>query len=71
MRSIRHFRDLDDRVRSELFSRHPEAVPLDAPAAMVGEALGAAVYVPAVRADLAGALARLRNVVCAAGVSDS
>ena len=61
MRSIRHFRDLDDRARSELFSRQPEAVPLDAPAEMVGESLGAVVYVPAVRTDLAGDLARLRS----------
>lgn len=55
---MRHFSQLPAPVTAELFHRPPEDFDNDAPAAVLAQALGATLYVPGTRADLADVIRR-------------
>lgn len=48
-RRLKHFPRLDEAERARLFFRDPEAIHIDAPTELLSVALGATLYVPAVR----------------------
>lgn len=56
--AIRHFANLAPAQRAKLFHREPETIALDADRELVAAALGATLYVPATRPDLAATIAR-------------
>ncbi|WP_372476887.1 HpcH/HpaI aldolase/citrate lyase family protein [Gordonia liuliyuniae] len=55
---ITHFPQFDDAQRDRLFRRRPQPVTLDSPIAHIAMALGATLYVPATRPDLAAVIRR-------------
>ncbi len=57
-KAIRHFHHLDDAEQARLFHRAPEELPADADRELLAVALGATLYMPADRADLAATVAR-------------
>src|SRR5918992_5269317 len=66
---MRHFQQLTDLEAAELFHLHPTDFTRDSPPERLAVALGATLYAPAVRANLAGDLARchrdgLMSLVC-------
>ncbi len=62
---VRHFRHLDDAARAELFLHEPEPFGDDDDRNLLAYALGATLYVPATRDDLAATIVRRsREGVC-------
>ncbi|MGZ8179602.1 HpcH/HpaI aldolase/citrate lyase family protein [Williamsia sp. SKLECPSW1] len=57
-RTVTHFPLLGDTERDRLFHRRPRPVALGGPRDQVAAALGATLYIPAVRADLTGSVTR-------------
>jgi hypothetical protein len=55
---MRHFDQLADDVRDRLFFRHPAAFSRDSERSVLAHALGATLYVPATKDNLAGAVRR-------------
>lgn len=55
---VTHFAQLSDSARSRLFAQAPQPLELDGPAEAVGAGLGATLYMPATRPDLARDLAK-------------
>ena len=55
---MRHFDQLADDVRERLFLRQPEAFARDSDRSVLAHALGATLYVPATKDDLAGTVRR-------------
>src|SRR5664279_2458855 len=55
---MRHFDHLPDVVRAELFHSAPQPFDRDSDRSVLANALGATLYVPATRDDLAGAVRR-------------
>ncbi len=58
--TIRHFDHLGFATREQLFFRHPEAIDRTWPAQRLAIALGATLYVPATRPDLADVIRKRR-----------
>ncbi|MFE0750123.1 HpcH/HpaI aldolase/citrate lyase family protein [Gordonia sp. NPDC058843] len=58
--TIRHFDHLEQATIDELFLRRPESIDVNWPAQRVAVALGATLYVPATRPDLAEVIRRRR-----------
>ncbi|KXO98139.1 HpcH/HpaI aldolase/citrate lyase family protein [Tsukamurella tyrosinosolvens] len=58
---MHHFGQLPDDVRARLFHRPPQPFDRDTPRATLAYALGATLYVPATRADLAATVRRRRD----------
>ncbi|CAM3876270.1 HpcH/HpaI aldolase/citrate lyase family protein [Tsukamurella ocularis] len=59
--ALHHFHQLSDEVRARLFHRPPQAFDRGAPRETLAHALGATLYVPATRADLAATILRRRD----------
>lgn len=59
--ALHHFGQLPDDVRARLFHRPPQPFDRDTPRATLAYALGATLYVPATRADLAATVRRRRD----------
>lgn len=59
--ALRHFGQLPEAVRERLFHRPPSPFDRSAPREQLAHALGATLYVPATRADLAGTIRRRRD----------
>ena len=60
-RSLHHFHQLPDDVRDRLFHRPPQAFDRSTPREGLALALGATLYVPATRPDLAATIRRRRD----------
>lgn len=58
---MRHFDQLPDAVRATLFLRQPEDFSRTSPPNLLAQALGATLYVPGSRPDLAGVIRRRRD----------
>ncbi|WP_415677561.1 HpcH/HpaI aldolase/citrate lyase family protein [Tsukamurella hominis] len=58
---MHHFGQLPEEVRTRLFHRPPQPFDRTAPREQLAHALGATLYVPATRADLAGTIRRRRD----------
>ncbi|WP_336672087.1 HpcH/HpaI aldolase/citrate lyase family protein [Tsukamurella sp. USMM236] len=58
---MHHFDQLPEEVRARLFHRPPQPFDRSAPREQLAHALGATLYVPATRADLAGTIRRRRD----------
>lgn len=59
--ALHHFDQLPEEVRARLFHRPPQPFDRTAPREQLAHALGATLYVPATRADLAGTIRRRRD----------
>ncbi|MGC5027771.1 HpcH/HpaI aldolase/citrate lyase family protein [Tsukamurella sp. DT100] len=59
--ALHHFDQLPEEVRTRLFHRPPQPFDRSAPREQLAHALGATLYVPATRADLAGTIRRRRD----------
>ncbi len=59
--ALHHFDQLPEEVRARLFHRPPQPFDRSAPREQLAHALGATLYVPATRADLAGTIRRRRD----------
>lgn len=59
--ALHHFDQLPEEVRTRLFHRPPQPFDRSAPREQLAHALGATLYVPATRANLAGTIRRRRD----------